>query len=49
MTDELAIMPFERYGVWWFDELDHEMAFVKTHGPYADYEMCVTRGMNLVE
>jgi len=53
LTDELAIMPYEKFGWWWFIEIHLQtnpsmMTIVRTHGPYADDEQAIEAGMNLV-
>ena len=48
LSDEVVIMPFELYGLWWFMEFDGKFTLNATHGPYTDELTAIEAGMRLV-
>lgn len=48
LLEDLFIVPFPRYGLWWMLEY-RQGVYVWTHGPYDDEETARLAGYQLVE
>lgn len=46
ITEDLVILPFEKYGLWWTIEFRNEI-YVWTHGPYSNMQPAIEVGIQL--
>jgi hypothetical protein len=48
LSDDVVVMPFPKYGLWWLMAFDGQFAYQATHGPYKDEVTAIEAGMRLV-